>query len=52
MDEKIANSIFVKQSIINEVKDIKRLVTETIDDSVKLTITTRHNMRTYGNVTI
>lgn len=45
MDEKIANTIALKQGIINEVKTIKKLVDETIDSNVKFTIITKHFIR-------
>ena len=41
MDEKIANSIALHQSIINELKDLKIKVDRNIDNTVRFRIETR-----------
>ena len=42
MTDKIANTIALKQMQINELKELKKLVIDSIEDSVKFTITTKH----------
>lgn len=42
MKDKIANEIALRQMAINELKSLKKTVNESIDDSVKFNIITRH----------
>ena len=42
MKEKIANSIALHQMTINELKEIKQNVEQSIDENVKFNIETRH----------
>lgn len=42
MKEKIANEIALRQATINELKDLKSQIENSIDDSVKFNIVTRH----------
>ena len=42
MKEKIANSIALHQMTINELKDIKQNVEQSIDEKVKFSIETKH----------
>ena len=42
MKEKIANSIALRQMTINELKEIKHNIEQSVDKSVKFSIETRH----------
>ena len=42
MKEKIANSIALHQMTINELKEIKHNIEQSIDENVKFSIETRH----------
>ena len=42
MKEKIANSIALHQMTINELKDIKHNIEQSIDEKVKFSIETKH----------
>ena len=42
MKEKIANSIVLHQMTINELKEIKQNVEQSIDEKVKFSIETKH----------
>ena len=42
MKEKIANSIALHQMTINELKEIKHNIEQSIDENVKFNIETRH----------
>lgn len=42
MKEKIANSIALRQMTINELKEIKHNIEQSVDENVKFSIETRH----------
>ena len=42
MEEKIANSIALRQMTINELKEIKHNIEQSVDKNVKFSIETRH----------
>lgn len=47
MKEKICNEIALRQSIINEMKELKKHVTDSLDDDVKFTVETRQRIRIF-----
>ena len=49
MDDKTINSIALKQMQINELKEMKKIIADSIEDSVKFTITTNHRIRIFRN---
>lgn len=52
MDDKTIISIALKQMQINELKEMKKIIADSIDESVTFTITTRHRIRIYRNAYI